>query len=113
MPAWAGWASASVRHSSAISPERRALLIHVLAPSMTHWSPSRTAAVLRWARSEPPRGSVSAIVARSSPVAIRGRYVCRCSSVPKASSSLATTVCPPIAPAKLIQPRASSSVTSA
>ncbi len=49
-------------------------------------------------RSEPPPGSVSAIVARSSPVAIFGRYRCFCSSVPKSSSSLATTVWPPIAP---------------
>ena len=35
-----------------------------------------------------------------------------CSSVPNSVSSLATTVCPPIAPARLIQPRASSCVTS-
>ncbi len=64
-------------------------------------------------RSEPPPGSVSAIVARISPVAILGRYVSCCSFVPNLSSSLLTTVCPPIAPARLIQPRASSAVTMA
>ena len=64
-------------------------------------------------RSEPPPGSVSAIVARTSPVAIRGSQRSFCPSVPYASSSFATTVCPPIAPASDIQPRASSSVTPA
>ena len=63
-------------------------------------------------RSEPPPGSVSAMVARTSPVAIAGRYLRFCSSVPNSSSSFATTVCPPIAPARLIQPRDSSWVTS-
>ena len=33
MPLWAGWPPGSVLHSTAISPERRALLIQVFAPS--------------------------------------------------------------------------------
>ena len=89
------------------------MVIQVFDPLTTYASPSRRAVVRIACRSEPPPGSVSAIVARTSPVAIRGRYRSFCSSVPYASSSFATTVCPPIAPARLIQPRASSSVTAA
>ena len=64
-------------------------------------------------RSDPPLGSVSAIVARTSPVAIRGSQRSCCSGVPKRASRVATTLCPPMAPARLIHPRASSAVTSA
>ena len=35
MPACAGWADGSVLHSSAVSPERRALVIHVFEPLTT------------------------------------------------------------------------------
>ena len=35
MPACAGWAAGSVLHSSATSPERRALVIQVFDPLMT------------------------------------------------------------------------------
>jgi hypothetical protein len=35
MPACAGRAAGSVLHSSAVSPERRALVIHVLDPLIT------------------------------------------------------------------------------
>ena len=87
-------------------------MIQVLAPLTRYPSPCGRAVVVMACRSEPPPGSVSAIAARTSPVAIRGRYRCFCSAVPKFSSILATTVCPPIAPAKVIQPRASSAVTS-
>lgn len=111
MPVWRGAAVGSVLQRRAISPERRELVIQVFAPSTTYSSPSRRATVVIDWRSLPPLGSVSAMVARSSPVAIRGRQRLFCSSVPKRRSSLATTVCPPIAPARLIQPRASSSVT--
>ena len=65
VPLWALWTDAS--------PERRALLIQVFAPLMTNSSPSVFATVVIACRSEPPPGSVSAMVARSSPVAIRGR----------------------------------------
>jgi hypothetical protein len=99
-------------HSSAISPDRRALEIHVLEPLTSRSLPSGIAVVDMFCRSLPPPGSVSAIVARSSPLAIGGKYRCFCSSVPNSVSSLATTVCPPIAPARLIQPRANSWVTS-
>ena len=113
MPLCFGVAFGSVLHSSAISPDRRALLIQVLEPLMTSSSgPDGSAVVAMFCRSEPPPGSVSAIVARISPVAITGRYVRFCSSVPNSVISLATTVCPPIAPARLIQPRANSWVTS-
>ena len=57
--------------------------------------------------------SLARLLSRTgSPVAIAGRYRCFCASVPNNPSSLATTVCPPIAPASVIQPRASSWVTS-
>ncbi len=107
-------ASGSVLTSSAISPERRALLIQVLEPLTTNVSgfAAGSPVVVMFCRSEPPPGSVSAMVARNSPVAMGGRYFRFCSAVPNSVSSLATTVCPPIAPARLIQPRASSWVTS-
>ena len=73
MPAWGGSASGSVRHSSATSWDLRTLVIQVLAPLTTYCSPSRRAVVSIACRSDPPPGSVSAIVARTSPVAILGR----------------------------------------
>ncbi len=78
MPACRGVARGSVLHSSAIRPDRRALLIQVFDPLMSRSSPSARAVVEMFCRSEPPPGSVSAIVARNSPVAIRGRYACFC-----------------------------------
>ncbi len=113
MPRWRGRASGSVLQSSATSWERRELVIQVFAPSITYPPPSssRRATVRSAWRSEPPPGSVSAAVARTSPVAMRGSQRRFCASVPKCESSFATTVWPPIAPARLIQPRASSSVT--
>jgi hypothetical protein len=69
-------------HNSAIKPARRALVIQVFDPSTTHSSPSARAVVRIACRSEPPPGSVSAIVARSSPVASRGGYRSRCACVP-------------------------------
>ena len=73
MPLCAGLESGSVLHSSAISPALRALVIHVLASLMTYSPPARGAWVRIACRSEPAPGSVSAIAARSSPVARRGR----------------------------------------
>ncbi|MBI3790665.1 MAG: argininosuccinate synthase, partial [Gemmatimonadetes bacterium] len=64
-------------------------------------------------RSEPPPGSVSAMAARTAPVAMRGSQCACCAGVPCATRSLDTTTCPPSAPARLIQPRASSSVSAA
>jgi hypothetical protein len=61
-------------HSSAISPDRRALEIQVLEPLIRRPpDPSGSAVVVMFCRSEPPPGSVNAMVARSSPVAIAGR----------------------------------------
>ena len=68
--------------SRAIRSDLRALEIQVLEPLMTYSSPSLLAVVRIACRSEPPPGSVRAIVARSSPVAIRGRYESFCSAVP-------------------------------
>ena len=82
IPACGGRAAGSVLHSNATSADRRAFVIQVLVPLMTYESPSRRAAVRMACRSEPPPGSVSAIVARISPVAIRGRYRSFCASVP-------------------------------
>ncbi len=73
MPLCRGRAAGSVLHSRAMSPDRRALLIQVFAPLITSSSPSSLATVDIACRSEPPPGSVSAMVARISPVAIRGR----------------------------------------
>ena len=73
MPVCGGAAPGSVLHSTAISPARRALVIHIFEPVSRKSSPSRAAVVRMLCRSEPPSGSVSAIVARISPVASRGR----------------------------------------
>ena len=106
-------ADGSVLHSSAIRPDVRAFVIQVFVPLMTKPSATGVATVrIAW-RSEPPSGSVSAIVARSSPVASRGRYRCCCSSVPKRTISFDTTEWPPNTPARDIHPRAISSVTRA
>jgi hypothetical protein len=102
----------SVVHSGAISPERPALLIQVFEPLIRRPAkfsgPSGNAVVDMLCRSEPPPGSLNVIVARTSPPAIGARRPRFCSSVPNSVSSLATTVCPPIAPAKLVEHRASS-----
>ena len=111
IPLCAGTASTSVLQSSAISPERHAFVIHIFDPEITHESPSRRATVrIAW-RSDPPPGSVSATAARNSPVAMVGRYRRRCSSVPNWWINFDTMEWPPNAPARLIHPRASSSVT--
>jgi hypothetical protein len=73
MPVWGGWAVGSVLHSKATSPDMRAFVIHVFEPLITYPPPTGRASVRIACRSDPPSGSVSAIVARSSPVAIRGR----------------------------------------
>ena len=72
-PLCAGCAVGSVLHSNAIRSDLRAFEIQVFDPLITHCSPSRRAVVRIACRSDPPPGSVNAIVARNSPVAIRGR----------------------------------------
>src|SRR5260370_32829052 len=54
----------------------------VLEPLTTQWSPSRTAVVFSMARSDPPDGSVIAILHTSSPAAMPGSHRAFCSSVP-------------------------------
>ena len=53
------------------------------------------------------------MAARAWPVASRGSQPSFWAWVPNIAIRRATTLCPPMAPARLIQPRASSSVTSA
>ena len=72
-----------------------------------------TALVLIAATSEPQPGSDIENAPRTSPVAIRGRYFCFCSSVPCCSSMYATMKWVLMMPETLIQPRAISSTTSA
>ena len=76
-------ASLSVRTSTKTRPERRPLVTHIFWPLISQ-SPSLvfTPDVLIAATSEPSSGSDSVNAARISPVAIRGRSCCFCSSVP-------------------------------
>ncbi len=54
--------------------------MNVLEPLRIQSEPSRTADVLRFARSEPADGSVMPIAATASPAAMRGSHCCFCSS---------------------------------
>ncbi len=58
------------------------LVIHILAPLTTYWSPCRLATVRMPCRSVPASGSVSARPPRSSPVAKRGSQWSFCFEVP-------------------------------
>ena len=57
------------------------LVMKVLEPLITQPSPSRTAVVRRFARSDPPPGSVMPMAVTSSPLAARGSQRAFCSSV--------------------------------
>jgi hypothetical protein len=75
---------------------------------ITNSSPSGTARVrIAWT-SEPACGSVIEYAKRSSPVAMRGRYRSRCSSVPCVSIIHAEMKCVLRTPESDIQPRESS-----
>ncbi len=65
------------------------------------------------ATSDPQCGSDIENAPRTSPVAIRGRYLAFCSSVPCAMIMCATMKCVLTMPLTLIQPRAISSTHSA
>ena len=67
------------------------------------------AEVLIACTSEPSSGSESENAARISPVAIRGRYFCFCSSLPNFISRYEPMKCVLITPEIEIQPRLSSS----
>ena len=73
IPLCAGTAAGSVLHSSAMTCERRAFVIQVFDAVHEVAALVRRATVRIACRSDPPPGSVSAIVARISPVAIFGR----------------------------------------
>ena len=90
------------------------MVSHIFWPSTVHVpSSSRTALVLMPETSEPQPGSLIEKAPRTSPVAIRGRYLCFCSSVPCCSSMWATMKWVLMIPLTLIQPRAISSTHSA
>ena len=73
--------SGLVRAATTTMSAEPPLVMKVLEPLMTQSSPSRTAVVLRLARSEPPPGSVMPMAVTSSPVAERGSQRARCSSL--------------------------------
>ena len=89
------------------------LVSHIFWPSTRKSSPSRTAFVRIAETSEPQPGSDIENAPRTSPVAIRGSSDRFCSSVPCRSSMYATMKWVLTIPDTLIQPRASSSTTSA
>ncbi len=69
--------------SAKTTPERSPLVTHIFCPSSTQVpSSSRFAVDLIPCTSEPTSGSESENAARISPVAMRGRKCCFCSSVP-------------------------------
>ena len=73
--------SGAVRAATTTRSAQPPLVMKVLAPLITQSSPSRTAVVFRFARSEPPPGSVIPIAVSSSPVQNAGSQRCFCSSV--------------------------------
>ena len=83
MPRWGGSAFGSVFISTNTSPERRPFVTHIFWPFSSQVPSSAFLAVdlMPWT-SEPTSGSESEKAARISPVAIRGRNSCFCSSVP-------------------------------
>ena len=107
-----GWGSAygSVLQRRAIRPACRALLIQGFDPFTTTSSPSVRA---RWSmpadRNRPGFGECHG--ARISPVAMPEGSVASAPRCRTARSRFTTTAWPPIAPAKLIQPRESAWVT--
>ena len=90
-------------------PERSPLVTHIFWPLITQSSPSFLARVeIAWT-SEPRPGSDSENAARISPVAIFGRNLCFCSSVPNFISRYEPMKCVLTMPDTEIQPRESSS----
>ncbi|MNP19986.1 hypothetical protein D3C76_1125410 [compost metagenome] len=77
-PSW------SVLATTATMSQIWPLVMKVLAPLMTYWSPCFTARVRMACRSEPVPGSVMATAQITSPEAIFGNHSCFCASVPSA-----------------------------
>ena len=65
-------------------PASAPLVMNVLEPLMTYWSPSRRAVVWMLRKSEPAPGSLMAMAATSSPRAMSGSQPHFCSSLPYA-----------------------------
>ena len=83
-----------VRASNIIRSEYSARLVQIFWPFMTYSSPSRTATVRNESVSVPLVGSETPKACkRNSPVAIRGRYSCFCSSLPYFSSVFMMYIC--------------------
>ena len=82
-PLWRGWASGSVLTRTNTSEDIRPLVTHIFWPLISYEPSSPFLAdVLIACTSEPSSGSDSEKAARISPVAMRGRYFCLCSSEP-------------------------------
>ncbi len=82
-PRWRGSAWGSVLTSTNTSVDSRPLVTHIFEPLISYApSSSLTAFVLIACTSDPSSGSDSENAALISPVAMRGRYFWRCSSVP-------------------------------
>ena len=81
----------SVRAATSTRSALKPLVMNVFEPFTTYASPSRTAVVLRLARSLPPLGSVIPIAVTSSPVQNRGSQRSRCSGVVSSTRYGATT----------------------
>ena len=75
--------SGLVLHTTMTRSDCKPLLMKVLAPLMTHSSPSRRAVVRMPFRSLPVPGSVMAMASMVSPLAARGSHFFFCSSVPR------------------------------
>ncbi len=101
----------SVRTARATTPARSPLVTHIFVPVTTYSSPSRTALHERFRVSLPASDSESERQPRISPVAMRGRKCCFCSSVPWCTIRCAAIVCVFTMPDSDIQPYASSSTT--
>ena len=113
MPACGGSAPGSVFARSMTIPERQPFVTHIFWPVITYSFPSRTAAVrIAWT-SEPACGSVIEKDERSSPDASLRRCRCFCSSVPWWRIIQLAMKVPFRIPDRVVQPRESSSTTSA
>src|SRR4051794_29728203 len=102
---------ASVRAARATMSARSPFVTHILVPSITYSSPSRTALHARLRVSLPASDSESERQPRISPDASRGSQFCFCASVPWCTIRYAAMVCVLTMPDNDIQPYASSSTT--
>ena len=113
MPRCAGSAPGSVLHSRTTRPARSPFVTHILVPFTTKSvAVALGAALMAWT-SDPAPGSDMESAARSSPVAILGSHRSRCSSDPYFLSRYTAMKWVFMIPERDIQPRDSSTPTSA